>query len=347
MDTQVGQTISADQFNQAYPVGTTLSKDDFTSKYGGQQKTSGAFVSPVEKTGLYDIPVLGGLLRGATQPFLEGAQTIAQAGGELATAVTGGTKAPSFVGSDFQDTLDKRTQAGGEYWQQGGYSTDPSKSTINPTGQEIAGKGVKQALDVGITAKTLEAIPGLVKTLAKAPKYLSKGGVYKQMENIANKVSGEAGAKTSLNDIYTEAQSEVADRLGSKYTLHKDEINNILRKLIYEKGQTSIDPTQFTAKELLKWRGELSKGAQENWLEKILGSVANPKAPLEAKTSEVLRNVVSQRLKESAPDIKIADKLYGLYSNPLIGQPWTWPLRAAAYGTGVSQLKRISDAVGK
>jgi hypothetical protein len=34
MNTKVGQTISADQFKKAYPVGTTISGKDFSSKYG-------------------------------------------------------------------------------------------------------------------------------------------------------------------------------------------------------------------------------------------------------------------------------------------------------------------------
>ena len=34
MNTQLGETISAEQFNQTYPVGTTLSKEEFSSQYG-------------------------------------------------------------------------------------------------------------------------------------------------------------------------------------------------------------------------------------------------------------------------------------------------------------------------
>lgn len=97
----------------------------------------GAFQQALTKTGAFDIPVLGGALRAVSKPLLTGAETVAQAGGELGSALTGQTSAPQFVSNDMQNLLNQRTQAGLEGF------TKPSDTT-----KKLALEGLKQSAAV-------------------------------------------------------------------------------------------------------------------------------------------------------------------------------------------------------
>lgn len=164
----------------------------------------------------------------------------------------------------------------------------------------------------------------------------SKGQLYKKLENSAK----GSEIKSSLRDVETEAKSALQERMGSDYTLKSKEANKILSQLIHEKGNPLIEPRDMSAADLLQWRGELSKASGRNYLQKLLGSSINPSADVEAKTSDALRSVVSARFKEAVPQARLADALYSMYSNPLIGQPISWIPRAVG---GAAAAKTVGS----
>jgi hypothetical protein len=138
--------------------------NDFASSKGVQltnapkQYNEGAFEGAIDKTGAFDIPLLGGVARALTHPLLQGAETVAQGGAEglmgasEALGLTkGGVKAPQFVSPQMQGQLNQRTQAGTEGF------TNPDQTT-----QGLATTGVKQAAGVASYMPGLYgSIPGL------------------------------------------------------------------------------------------------------------------------------------------------------------------------------------------
>lgn len=97
----------------------------------------GALENTIGKTGIFDVPLLGGLARAMTHPILKGGEVVGQALGELGAAGLGQTSAPQIVSPEFQNVLNNRTQAG-------------SEGFVNPNGtsQDIAFRGAKTAAGV-------------------------------------------------------------------------------------------------------------------------------------------------------------------------------------------------------
>ncbi len=171
--------------------------------------------------------------------------------------------------------------------------------------------------------------------------YASKGQLHGKLEKAAK----GSDVKSSLRDIETESKAALKERMGSDYVLKDKEANRVLQKLIHEKGNPFIDPKDMSASDLLQWRGELSKSSGRNYLQKLLGSSINPSADVEAKTADALRSVVSARFKEAVPQARLADALYGAYSNPWIGQPWSWIPRAIGYGGAAKGIGAVTGAL--
>lgn len=184
----------------------------------------------------------------------------------------------------------------------------------NPTPGSVAGTAALESI--------LTPIIGLF-----AGGYGTKGSTYNKMEQLAKDSDG----KVSLKDVRTEVQATLKERMGDKYTLHKKEIDEIVRKLLEAPtGELETSSPQLSSLDLLTKRGDLSKAAQTNWVQQLLGSTTNPHAALEPQTAAVVKNVVSSHLKDITPGMNLADSLYGLYSNPLVGSPASWPLKITA-----------------
>lgn len=157
---------------------------------------------------------------------------------------------------------------------------------------------------------------------------LSKGLTTKGVWSKAGELAKNDDTEHELSDIKTEAQKMMEDKMGSKYTLNKRAANQILDTLIKDKGPVTGEGTGLSSKELLDWQGELSKASQGNFIQKLLGSVANPNADIQAQVAEALRSTISSRLKD-IPGMGLQNALYALYKNPVVGSPVSWPVRAA------------------
>lgn len=188
----------------------------------------------------------------------------------------------------------------------------------------------KVALSAGAGAVLEPVIAGLSFLLKSG---LTKGGVYNNMEKAA---SGIEDHPTSITDLETEGKQAMSDRMKSTYDLHSQEANKILRKLLpdenggfgaYNPATGKLENSSLTPSQLLELRSRLSPEASQNYAQRLfgfLGQKMNPQADLEAKVADSLRSVVSDRLKEAAPNITSLDKLYGIYNNPAIGPASTW-----------------------
>lgn len=187
---------------------------------GQANPNQGKFTNAAQKTGAFDIPVLGGLLRGAVQPLTSGAEMVAQAGGETGAALTGQTSAPQFVSPQMQQLLNQRTTAG----------LDPE----NANSRQIAMNGVTQAGEAGLDIATLNSLPGAVKNAPEMAKqapnllgYLTKGGVGAKIGNAYEKATA-TGVTDTFSNFATEVKQEIARKLGNgkKYQDIADQILN-------------------------------------------------------------------------------------------------------------------------
>lgn len=144
---------------------------------GGQPAPSsdnGALSGPLEKSGLYDIPGLGGLLgRGIVEPLAKG--------GEMA--------AEGFA-SPVMDLLTKGKITGNNRFMNDKDFQNLSKGD----GANATWQGATQGLQTGLAATGALELPALIKGILSAPKnigLLSKKGVWSKMEDAAAKKGGD------------------------------------------------------------------------------------------------------------------------------------------------------------
>lgn len=187
---------------------------------------------------------------------------------------------------------------------------------------------------VGLTAGAGAILQPLLGLLSKG---ITTGGIGQNMGKTVQKATEEGGNSTSLADISTEAKQNIAERVDP---LDQKEAQRILGEYVRDRGHDIIQPTQLSPEELLDWQRQLSPKAQGNFIQQLLSTVQKPNAGVKNQVAEILRSTVSNQLKDSVPDMRLLNALYGAYKNPWIGSPASWPFRIPAY-------LGIGGAVGK
>lgn len=285
---------------------------------GQANPTQGKFTNAVQKTGAFDIPVLGGLLRGAVQPLTSGAEMVAQAGGETGAALTGQTSAPQFVPPQMQQLLNQRTTAG--------------LDSENANSRQIATEGIKQAANTGLDIAALNSLPGLVKNAPETAKqasgllgYLTKGGVGAKIGNAYEKATA-SGVTDSWPDFVTEVKQTVAKKLGNN-----SNYQDLVHQRLAPEVPASLDASpQITPNQLFDLKQQASNRLPSGFLSKFQGKSAGN------QVDEIIRDVAAKRGIDVTPGVKGLNNLYSAYSK--VGSP-------ARIAANVAISKLIPDQI--
>ena len=249
--------------NGKTPSGITNPSDQGTFQKMAEKYTLGDLASNINPSGqvarllpgadtkLYDVPVLGGVARGMTQPIIKAGETIAESIPATTEMITGINKGkpyqPHFISPDEHKQLSGTAlEAGVEGLRTGAGAASfllPQLKVLQGTGllpflanKSVTGgvRGTMYGSDLGpefnpaITAASgiggsiLEPLMGLLGMGS------TKSRVYK---NAQSKVANSK-LPTSMDDIRTEAKAELPDRLKSTYDLNKKEAEDILNTLL-------------------------------------------------------------------------------------------------------------------
>lgn len=276
----------------------------------------GAFTNAIQKTGAFDIPVLGGLLRGVAQP----AATLAEAGAEDIRAAgqkfsgQKGPYQPAFISPEMQQALispEKIAQV----------KQNPLNAVKNAAGYELTqlpsqAGAVLDLMGLSSLAKTgIKAAANPIETaknVAGVRNYVTRGRTYGQMEKLADK-----GRNIDYEDISKIVNSEATH----KPTTIKNEISQILREERPLEGSSQVSygpssaapqggitqqltPSQLTSRQALELRGEMGRQAYDK---SVLVSGTRREA------AKIINRALSKELKQATPGLATADKIYAFH----------------------------------
>lgn len=300
-----------------------------------QDPNEGALTRGIEKTGAYDIPLLGGILRGATQPANQLLETGADDVMGLINKLSG-NKAP--YQAQFISPNEKQALLSPEARQ--------SNPVTNAVGYEA--KQLPSQAGAILSADGLAALPSIAKNIPTAvsaiPKYITKGSTFNQMKNAVE------GATPNWENVVNAARKDTADETVG--------VKKALETLIKgEDPSTPIEPGvagtedlptgPWTGNQALNLRIALGKKLPSNIFDAL-----NPKAPSsdEKAAINILRRAVSGELKDAAPKIVTPDNVYKFYSK-IKGDIPTWGRRLVISHLASQLLPKefkgpVSDAVG-
>lgn len=164
----------------------------------------GVIENAIGNTGAYDIPVLGGIARALTHPFIKAGELAGQAGSEALTAATGGTQAPQIASNDaMKDIGDSKERSVLGTLTQGGRDAAGVGAFAVPFGQ--AGVVGSQFVLPGIATGVLNAVSQDNATPGSVAKGAAVGGLVgggvQALGAIGNKIAGGLAGNGVQGDI--------------------------------------------------------------------------------------------------------------------------------------------------
>ncbi len=188
---------------------------------------------------------------------------------------------------------------------------------------------LEDILKAGATGAVTEPAVG---SLLKALPFLTKKGVAGKAQEAVTKAT-EEGKSLTYDQLSDKIRNAVKEKLG-----YPTEVRDAVNSLISEKAPASIEPGAgpFTPQNMLDWRRQIL-ARQGSGIFKFLQKGGD----IQGKVDSIARNVISENLHKLAPEAKIPDYLYSLYSKggPLIrGDVPTKLLKIGAAATVGRQL---------
>lgn len=164
----------------------------------------GAIENAVGNTGAYDIPVLGGIARALTHPFIKAGELAGQAGSEALTAATGGTEAPQIASNDVMKEIgNSKNRSVGGTLKQGAKEAAGVGAFAVPFGQ--AGVVGSKFILPGIATGALNALSQDNVTPGSVAKGAAIGGLVgggvQALGAISNKIAGGLADNGIQGDI--------------------------------------------------------------------------------------------------------------------------------------------------
>ncbi len=290
------------------PEGATPYMPEGATPVGNnQQQSQTPTSSAMEKTGAYDIPVLGGLLRGAIQPNTQLIDT----------------------------TLQKRQQLSNLAKSNPQQAVQMAKDTLgsgNTLQDLMTGKGMaRTALPAALTDATIADVPNIAKgaiNVVKSIPKIASNLTFKGAANAATKAASKAtaeGANATWDDLQYDVRSQVEKQLGNTQEV-RDAVNNLLS----EKTPAALEGQGANAltkspTDLLDWRRQITARGGGGGVLANLFKGTN----IDSKVSSIARKVISSNLHDIAPGTQTPDKLYSFYKT-LGGDVPTWIKRVVA-----------------
>jgi hypothetical protein len=251
-------------------------------------------------TGLFDIPVLGGLLRDAvssTESFGrmagEGIGDIGRSAAYGIDKLSGDPNADKNLIAQKSMFLNPKTNSGDAKLMSG---------DLRQVGSEALGR----TANFGMTAEGLKGLPQLAKGIPSLPKYLIPSKTAQGITDVTASATGQ-GARDVWGDLKTELRQEVAGRFGNspEYTKALENRLKTFEDLSMnpKTGQATRGP--LTPTKLIQLRRQAS-GRLKSASGKL--SVGSP----QDKVDEVIRDITSKRAKAITPGLAPLDRAYSM-----------------------------------
>lgn len=352
MDTKVGETISAEQFNQAYPVGTTLSAEQFAASYGGGQSQDQPTTDPnivgtqplereIEKAtggkeGLFNIPVLGGVLRNAVSGTEAYGRMVGGAGFEIGRAGVAKIQGEKAYEPDKGVYgVDTKT---GKALVQNPFLPEEDLAKMSTSPMEGAGRTLNM---MGIVAGGKNPI-GITKAIINPKKFVA--GKLDEAYTAATK----QGAQISKADVLTDAL------MGKQLPKTRAAIEDFVKNNLPGGAQwKQVGPYKFTIDEIKDFTPSqawaISKEISKTYGPNIFKNY--PGASEEMIAAQAVRQAISQLLVDAAPEAKNLNKIYTVLNKILT----TSNLKKLGVGVGLggggifglSQIKNLLNNSGE
>lgn len=378
---QFGQTIKA-----KYPQYKDLSdeeigskmlakypqyKDMVSSQYSDrdQQFDQGPIESKIDAGGhgIYDIPLLGTLLRGASHPFLQAGNVAAELGGLAGHSMTDPDKSyriqylspsqnkamnPNSPDAGIGETLLGGAKTGAGVAAVAGpakFSPFGSNSILSMLGNSAVTGGLRGgAYGFGASERgnelrdttvggTVGAILNPIVDVLRSGM-LTKGGAANKA-TLAAADSTDTGQTKALTKIQKQAAQEVKDRYGDT-----PEVRQALSKVLNpeDTGQLASRPIPKNASELLDWRRQIANREGSNFFQTVFKG-----SDLDAKVSRTVRDVISQNVHQMAPGTVLPDQIYALYSKLGGDVPKLGAELAGIGGAGAAGISLLNYLLGR
>lgn len=173
----------------------------------------------------------------------------------------------------------------------------------------VGGKGIKN-----VVTNPVQAVKSVTNPIVTGAKLLTKKGAANITTNAA-KAATDLGKTAKWNDIANEVRTAVQSQYGNSV-----EHMRAAEKLLAQEAPAKLGKNiSKTPSELLDLRRQiLARSGTGNIISKLMGMKNT-----EDQVAGVARNIISQHVHELAPESKMADKAYSLWSKAK-GSPAEW-----------------------
>lgn len=315
-----------------------------------QDPNEGAFTSAIDKTGAFNIPLLGGVLKGLTTPFTTAAETAAEgarAGGQILSGDRTPFK-PAFISQNENNLLTGSPL--GPLEQAGKLAPDLALSLLAPEfkGANFLDKGAEllgKEAPVGVKAAALNSAlkGGLVggsvdlaqpdSSVGSVAGSTALGGLLgpilegvtsgKLTQRGVNRLTDQAVSKGTSTDTqaFTQAVNDHLNNVADISNVKPDvrqEVQNLLERLPGATGVGTAGTEDLAPKELTStWMQDFKQAMGDivNWDK---ANQSNAPTPAKQEAAKILYKVSADQLHQMAPGTGTLDTINHFYYNPLI-----------------------------
>ncbi len=265
----------------------------------------GSITNAIEKTGAYNLPVIGGIARDITQPInslLEtGAEDVRAVGQKLSGQ--NGPYEPKFVSPNIAKALiDNPKAAANPIGAAGAYELGQLPSQVG---------ALATAQGVGSLPKIITKIPAMIEDIPNKVRLLTPSGAGKAIET-AKDAGVKLGQTHTGADILTEARQAIEKKYG-KLASGDPALDNAFGQVAQHVTGIKLTPATFSKlKDFKTIGGELNSADLISKRQSVVnrfGYVPNSDNILHNVANE-FRDILTRRAKEITPGLAKADEAY-------------------------------------